>query len=453
MFSFDFSQLNRGETVAVGLSGGEDSVCLLDVLYKERENLGIELVAINVEHGIRGESSLRDSGFCQKLCDGYGIKLYRYTVDAPKAAKENGYSPEQAARVLRYDCFFDCINKGLCDKVAVAHHLSDQAETILFNILRGSATTGAKGMSASAYDGKIVRPLLNVAKDDIKRYVEKNGLSYVTDESNADQNYTRNALRLKILPEIKRLFPDYESALIRFAAASATDDKYLYNIAKNHVKSANNFCTIDTGIDYSIFSRSVILAFKHLGFDRDYEMAHVEAVYFLCFNQAGKRVDLKHDLYAIRERAHIKIAKKRIKSADNRLIARLLTVKDDLKIADKRVFNVGDDEKIVFERVTREKVVFGDGLYFDLDKMPDNAILRYRVDGDVFTKFNGQTVTLKKFLTDKKVPSDEKKDVVVIAVDKTVYLIADLEISSSIKIDNDTQNIVKLEYIDENRFK
>ena len=158
MISCDFSKINKGETIAVGLSGGKDSVCLLDILFNKKDELCINLIAINVEHGIRGENSVRDSEFCQSLCNSYGIILYRYTVDAPKLAKEKGYSIEQAARILRYDCFFDCINKGLCDKIAVAHHLSDQAETILFNILRGSSLTGAKGISAEAYGGKIARP-------------------------------------------------------------------------------------------------------------------------------------------------------------------------------------------------------------------------------------------------------------------------------------------------------
>ena len=450
MFSCDFSKLNKGETVAVGLSGGEDSVCLLDVLYKEKENLGIDLVAINVEHGIRGESSVKDSEFCQKLCDGYGIKLYRYTVDAPKLVKEKGYTLEQAARILRYDCFFDCIGKGLCDKVAVAHHASDQAETVLFNILRGSATTGAKGISAFSYDGKVIRPLLNVTKDDIKKYVAENGLKYVTDESNDDTNFTRNALRLKVFPVLNELFPNCESAIVRFAAASAADDEYLYNAAKNHVKTANNFCTIATGIDYPLFSRAVILAFKHLGFDRDYETSHVEAVYSLCTNQTGKKVDLPHGLYAIRERDHVKIAKKRTKTAVNRPIAQLLAVKGALETSEKHVLSF-DGVNIVFERVPRENVTFGDGLYFDIDKVPYNAVFRYRKAGDVFTKFNGQTVTLKKYLTDKKVPADEKKDVIVLANDETVYLIVNLEISSSIRIDKSTKNIVKLTYVNAKR--
>ena len=363
MFSCDFSKLNKGDNVAVGLSGGEDSVCLLDVLYKEREDLGIDLVAINVEHGIRGESSVRDSEFCQKLCDGYGIKLYRYTVDAPAFARENGYSLEQAARVLRYDCFFDCINKGLCDKVAVAHHTSDQAETVLFNILRGSTTTGAKGISAFSYGGKVIRPLLNVTKDDIKKYVAENGLKYVTDESNDDTSFTRNALRLKVFPVLDQIFPNCENAIVRFAAASAADDEYLYNVAKNHVKTANNFCTIATGIDYPLFTRAVILAFKYLGFDRDYETAHVEAVYSLCLNQTGKRVDLPHGLYAIRERDHVKIAKKRTKIAVNRPIARLFEKLSacDGKNGSRQTVSFDERYELVFEHINREDVVFGDG--------------------------------------------------------------------------------------------
>ena len=269
-------------------------------------------------------------------------------------------------------------------------------------------------------------------------------MNYVTDESNADVKYTRNALRLKIFPMIKESFPDYERTLARFAFVAATDDEYLYKLAKNHVKTANNCCKIVTGIDYSLFSRAVIIAFKHLGFDHDYMTAHIDEIYALTFNQPGKKAVLPHGLYAIRERDHIKIGRSEAKSADNRPIAQLIAVKDNLGKSKKEVLRFDEDINIGFERVSRENIVFGDGLYFDLDKLPDNAVLRYREAGDVFTKYNGQTVTLKKYLTDKKVPSDEKGDVIVIAEGKTVYLIINLEISSLIKIDNSTQNIVKL---------
>ena len=441
MLRINTSKIYSGETIAVGLSGGEDSVCLFDVLFKEKDRLGIKLVAINVEHGIRGESSARDSEFCQALCDRYGVTLYRFSVDVPALVAEKGYTTEQAARILRYDCFFDCIKRGLCDKVAVAHHLSDQAETILFNLLRGSSLSGAKGISASAYNDRVIRPFLDVTKEDIKAYVAEYGLTYVTDESNADVKYTRNALRLKVFPAIKEVFPTCEAALVRFAYAAASDDEYLYKQAEKYVKSSNNHCKIATGIDYPLFSRAVIIAFKRLGFDHDYTTAHVDAVYSLCENQTGKKVSLPANLYAIRERDCVKIAKTCSKSADNRPIAQFLDFSGDRKVNSLALEN---GKTLVFEQVAREDVFFGDGLYFDGDKVPPSAVLRYREDGDTFTKFNGQTVTLKKYLTDKKVPADEKKNVLVLAEEKTVYLIVNLEISSLIKIDNDTINIVKL---------
>ncbi|MBP5177139.1 MAG: tRNA lysidine(34) synthetase TilS [Clostridia bacterium] len=446
MIECDFSKLNNGDVVAVALSGGVDSVCLFDILYKERSALGITLVAINVEHGIRGAESLADSEFCQKLCDDRGVKLIRYFVDAPGFARENGYSLEQAARILRYDRFFDAIKQGLCDKIATAHHLSDQAETVLFNILRGSSLTGAKGIPTEAYDGRIIRPLLGVLKDDLIAYAKDNGLKYVHDASNDDTAFTRNAIRLKIIPTIKEIFPECERSLARFARSASADDEYLYSLAKTKVETANNFCKIPTGSDYPLFSRAVIIALKHLGAKKDFEKVHVDDVYALCFNQVGKSVDLPNKLVAIKERDHIII---KPKSANSGLIAPLFDETDveAARLFDKKTIAFGD-KTIIVEKVEKSKVVFGDGLYFDIEKVPLCARFRCREDGDKFKKFNGQTVTLKKYLTDKKVPAAEKKDVIVLADEKNVFLVVGLEISSAIKIDNDTKNVVRLYCID-----
>ena len=136
----------RGETVGVGCSGGSDSMALLHFLATNQEKFDIEVVAIHVDHGIR-ENSYVDADFVREKAKELGVRFYKFRIDAPKIAREKNISLETAAREARYGVFKSLYQKGLVDKIALAHHISDQAETILMHIFRGSGVTGAKGMS------------------------------------------------------------------------------------------------------------------------------------------------------------------------------------------------------------------------------------------------------------------------------------------------------------------
>ena len=192
---FSKNLFNKKEVVAVAISGGADSVCLLHLLHTNAKALDITVKAINVEHGIRGESSLQDSQFVKDFCALINVELKSYTVNAPSFAKQKGYSLEQAARVLRYECFDNALIEGFCDKIATAHHAGDNAETVLFNILRGSALSGVCGISESAYNGKIIRPILKVTKQEISAYLKEHNLPFVFDSTNSEEKYSRNYIR------------------------------------------------------------------------------------------------------------------------------------------------------------------------------------------------------------------------------------------------------------------
>ena len=213
--------IKRGDRIAVALSGGEDSAALFHALVALEDELGIEVLALNVEHGIRGEASLADSAFVEKMCDNMRKRALFYSVDAPAYAREHGMSVETAARELRYQCYFKAIEDGLCDKVATAHHAGDNVESVLLNIFRGCGIGGLKGIPESSYGGKIIRPMLSVTKDEIREYTAKYGLSYVTDESNYDDGYSRNFLRNRVIPLIKERFPDFEVSVGRLSDIAA----------------------------------------------------------------------------------------------------------------------------------------------------------------------------------------------------------------------------------------
>jgi len=183
--------LHKNQTVAVALSGGSDSMALLDYMLANAEKYSINVIALNVEHGIRGQDSIDDTNFVKNYCDKNNVKLITYTVDCVKKASEEKLSLEQAGRILRYQCFYDAIDKGLCDKVATAHHQKDNVESVLFNLFRGTGIKGVCGIEKNFQD-KIIRPFLDVSKSQIEEYIKERKIPFVTDKTNCDADYSRN---------------------------------------------------------------------------------------------------------------------------------------------------------------------------------------------------------------------------------------------------------------------
>lgn len=412
----DLSLFTPNEAVAVALSGGKDSMCLLHLLLSYPE-LAPRVKAINVEHGIRGQSSLDDSLFVKDYCEKKGVPLKSYSVDAPSFSKENKLSLEEGARVLRYRCFADAVEKGFCDKVALAHHSSDNAETMLFNLFRGTSVFGMSGIKKQS--GYLVRPLLSFNRQEIDLYVENHAIPFVEDETNLDENYTRNYLRLKIIPEIKKIFPAFENAMARYAKENETISAFLDEKAEKLI-SYGEEVSFPLDVDKALFSVCVIKALKYLGVKKDYESKHAQAVYDLKNASNGVTIDLIAGVKAVKDYDKITLYKKSG------------TLKVELPFALGETFFNG-------KKITVKK---GEGkLKFDLDKLPDGCVFRRRRDGDLFIPFSNGKKKLKKYLIDKKIPSRKRDDLILLAFENEALAIIGVEISDKIKIDENTQNI------------
>ena len=198
--------VKSGDIIGVGCSGGSDSIALLHALSKLQRELDIEVVAISIDHSIRENSAL-DVQFVKEKASEFGIRFYKFKVDAPKIAKEKGVSLETGAREARYGVFRALIRKGLVDKIALAHHKSDQAETILMHIFRGSGSAGALGMPYIS-ENVFIRPMLDFSKEDILEYCNENHLDFVEDYTNQDNSYNRNFVRNVVLKEIASRWPN-----------------------------------------------------------------------------------------------------------------------------------------------------------------------------------------------------------------------------------------------------
>ncbi|MBR2336359.1 MAG: tRNA lysidine(34) synthetase TilS [Clostridia bacterium] len=424
---------NRGDVVAVALSGGKDSVCLLHILLSERERLGITVKAINVEHGIRGEESKRDSLFVKSLCKALNVPLKALEFDCVEFSRKNKMTVEEGARRLRYDSFFKLIDEGFCNKVATAHHLADNVETVLLNLFRGASPSGLKGIPEISHAGKIIRPILGATKEELDEYALKHGLEYVVDTSNQSDDYSRNFLRLNVIPEIKKRFPKMESAVNRFVNVLSGEDEFLSKKAREAVMLNGSSVSVLCSEDDVIFARASVIAMKDIGIAKDYDKAHIDGLLALKTSQNGKRIDLLNGVTAVKEYDRVSFYRQgEVEQGD---IAFGL---GEFAFGEKKVVVSSLEGAVDFKAKQKGEC------YFDLDKIPQGTVIRVRKDGDVFTKFGGGTKNLGDYMTDKKIPLIKRNSLPVLACGSEVLVVCGVEISQRVKIDEKTTRIAKI---------
>ena len=211
--------------ILAAVSGGADSVALLALLREEATVQPFDLTAAHFEHGIRAEDSLADAAFVRTLCAEWGIRLIEGHGDVPSEAKRRSVGLEEAARDARYEFLARARAESGADYLALAHHRDDQAETVLMHLFRGSGLNGMKGMRP--IEGALYRPLLDVSKETLVGYLIDRGIPWREDATNTIPDNPRNALRLRVLPEIERIYPGARRAVCRFSQIAAEEDAYV----------------------------------------------------------------------------------------------------------------------------------------------------------------------------------------------------------------------------------
>lgn len=316
--------LRHGDSVIIGLSGGADSVCLFLLLNKLQKNLDLDLHVVHVNHGIRGESANNDEQFSKCLCEKYDIPFKAYHVDIPSLAKEKGLTVEEAGRNARYE-IFSLYAKELSEnvddvKIAVAHHMDDQAETVVFNMARGSGLKGMSGMAPvnvrtdEEESTCIIRPLLCLTKNEILKYLECENQEYCVDETNSDNDYSRNQIRNAVMPSLTYLQPKTAEHIANMAddvrtaleyineeietlyKRAVTVDNQSYRILVKDIKNMNSYIVKELFI-YVL--RKMILTYK------DITKTHINDIYSLISKGKGKRIILPYDIVAEREKEYI----------------------------------------------------------------------------------------------------------------------------------------------------
>ena len=416
----DFRNMNlKSKKVGVALSGGSDSMALLHLLSSNANFYGFSVCAINVEHGIRGEESIADSLFVKDYCKKNNLPLLTFSVDCINYAKENKLTVEQA------------LSQGFCDVVATAHHLSDNAESVLFNIFRGTGLKGLIGIADNLSD-KIIRPLLDVSKDEINEYVKKHDIPFVKDSTNDDDKYTRNFIRLNIIPEIKKIFPQAEKSIMRLSNSIKEDGEFLDNLAKKSIEPSVDGYYLRLPLEPALIKRATITILQLLGIEKDWQQTHLNDVVKLSQNSTSKSINLLKNVVALKEY--------------NRIF--FFLAKDDEEENLNLPFG---EQNFKFYRQTYQIKQLNtmpenlkDGLYLDKDKVPNTAVIRTKQAGDVFTKFGGGSKKLNDYFTDKKIPSRLRERIPLLADGSEILAIFGLSVSDKVRVDEKTNTVYEI---------
>lgn len=462
-FMTEFHMIEPGDCIVAGVSGGADSVCMLHLLLALREKIPFTLSVLHVDHGIRNDA-WEDAEFVRRLCTEREILFTLVKEDVPAYAAAHRLGEEEAGRCLRYRAFAK-INEQLyggAAKFAVAHNRDDCAETVLFHLFRGTGLHGLCGMRP--VQGSIIRPLLGVTRREIESWLAGNGIPYRTDSTNHEDVYARNRIRHHILGYAEREIcsgsashiartadmlsqaAEYLDAQTKEAYAACVNEKReLHGVCLN--LSAEQFLGLHPYLKGSVihlcFSRLVPAA-KDLG------SVHVSCVCALFEKQTGKRLLLPYDIRAQRtyegvclERGGVWNEKDPVKNTGQKEI--LLEGSSGAAVfgGTRFMFRVFacDDKKEFLQSIPKNNCT----KWFDYDRIKKSLVIRCRRTGDYLTvNAAGGTKSLKKYMIDEKVPSEERDHIALVAEEDHILWVTGYRVSEAYKVTADTKRIIEI---------
>ena len=307
---FDTNIIKEEDLLVIALSGGKDSMCLFDAFYKLQSEVNYKMIALHVHHGIRGKEADRDLTFVKNYCESFNVKLISKKVAAPLYAKKNNLTLEEAARKLRYEVFENewknetSKNSKREVHILVAHHKSDQVETIIHNIVRGTGLKGISGMKKKS--GYILRPLLDVSKKEIEKYIDEYDIPYVDDSTNDDINYTRNYIRKEIIKKLEKINKKASEHILELSKISEEVNDFIESESEKAynnviVSKASKEIIIDLkkfNIEHKIIKTGIIKeTFKNLiSTLKDITKTNIDDIIELSEKDKGGHLDLPYNI-------------------------------------------------------------------------------------------------------------------------------------------------------------
>ena len=431
------------KTIVVGFSGGYDSMCLLDILSKVKQFDGFEdltVVAAHFNHNWRGEESLREQEICRIFASSKGFEFY--VKEAPKGLKKT----ENEARIARYDFFEEAYEEFDADAVFTAHNKDDNAETVLYRIIKGTGIVGLKGISEKR--GYFYRPLLKTKRSEIVDYCNQNNLSPNNDSSNSNTAYTRNYLRLNVIPSLEKINEEVKEALNTLSANAISDnaiiEEYLTGIRPDVFKDDRIISE-----EYKKLSKPVKLRLLHeyvQNINLDYDYKKINELYdFIECNITQKNGSTKSLASALWLYADEKI----IETIPPKVKSELEQLKQEFIIPEEGEYKIGSKVLSIKKYIDKDIFVFPESTsnfaYVDLSNIKFPLILRTRKDGDIISPFGMTgTMKLKKYMNAKGVPKHNRDDILLLCTETEILWVLGVGLSSKIGVKNKPTHVLEV---------
>lgn len=448
--------VQKGDRVIVGISGGPDSICLLCVLKELEEALGTSLAAVHVNHMLRGKDAREDEQFVSDFCEKMHVPLNIVRVDVAAYASEHRLSVEEAGRAVRRQAFEQTMDMFHGNKIALAHHMNDNAETVLFHLARGTGIKGAAGIRPKS--GSYIRPLLCLKREEIESYLEEKHIPSCLDKTNLENIYTRNKIRNEVLPYFQE---HINVRTVEHIHAFTEQMRELGAFVERQVEECYARAVVHEGGNYRIkvgeleridlalrpYVIQKVIA-KAAGREKDIEAVHLRAVEELMRKQSGRQVDLPYGLKAFREYNGICIVEKNGEKKKD--VTPLIMIGDRDHLTQQSI-DVSEMKLMidvsVFER-RKNQITFEELPYtkwFDYDIIKSNVVLRTRQTGDRITiNDSGQTQTLKKFFINNKIPESERDQILLIADENEIMWAVGHRQSKKYQITDTTKKVLEI---------
>jgi len=442
--------INRGDHVVVAVSGGPDSVCLLDILNELKTDLGIQLIVAHFNHGLRPDEDENETGFVETLALFFGLP---FETKRASNIMEGSFSTEEEARHARYQFLEEVKERFSARKIAVGHNLDDQAETVLMRLLRGSGTSGLAGIPPCR-DNKIIRPLLEVTRPEIMSWLEWKKLKYISDSSNHEMRYLRNRIRAELVPLLKKYQPRIVEILGQTARIMRNDEALLEANARDWVQKKSR--TGKTGgieislpqfikIHDALKNRVIRYVLKTLGGNlRRVSLRHIEAVIRVAKNKKPQtKIFLPNRI--ILKRVYETLVFSRIEHE---------TTQDFCYFLDRPGVFYLEDLGFTISLTEMEKQEITDmgaslwTSFLDASQLSYPLMIRNFRQGDRFVPLGmSGRKKLKDFFIDLKIPSEKRKEIPILAHQNMPVWICGLRLDDGVKIKATTKKVLKVELI------
>ena len=406
----EYGMIKKDDCITAALSGGADSVCLLLILKELSDKYSFTLDALHINHCIRGKESDRDEEFCRNLCKKYDIPLTVIRTDVPAAAAESKKSLEETARDIRYQAFEK--HAGEKGKIATAHTVSDNAETVILNMARG---TGLKGLCGiPPVRDNIIRPLIDVTRQQIEDYLKSMNQGFVTDSTNLSDDYTRNRIRHKIIPELLKINEGFYKTF-------SSEIKIL----KEENSKCRNGSGVISGLDkYPDAVKKRIISMFFIENNLPFDYNKICSVCSLA--EKNGKINIAKGVFIIGKNGSISII------GESERIPELET---PLKIGQNYIFK----NKVLIAEKNKK-----DGLLIDLDKVCGTIILRNRRYGDKI-KLSGRdfTSSVKKLLNEN-IPSEKRPFIHYLSDDMGLIYVENIGVADRVKVTGESNRILSV---------